>query len=196
MLRDHDLSRYRKVKWTHQVPRSRLSVPARNSLGAILALFRPSPEAAQGLWRLAGTTGGATGGAPPEGADHGGGDESETILREEVKEKAEQFIEDRLSALTWDALQDLVAGVLRAMGYRTRAAAPGPDRGVDIFAGPTLAGRTHPVRAAAGSAAGRRGAGRAVDTQGLRDEVLVEGNLLPLQVCLHLCQHHAAREAL
>jgi hypothetical protein len=35
-----------------------------------------------------------------------------------------------------DELQDLVAGVLRAMGDKTRVSPPGADRGVDILASP------------------------------------------------------------
>ena len=33
-------------------------------------------------------------------------------------------------------MQDLVAGLLRALGYRTRISAAGPDRGKDIVASP------------------------------------------------------------
>jgi len=39
---------------------------------------------------------------------------------------------------------DLVAGVLRAMGYRTTVSAPGADRGVDIFASPDGLGLQEP----------------------------------------------------
>jgi restriction system protein len=41
-------------------------------------------------------------------------------------------------------MQDLVAGVLRTMGYRTTTAKPGPDRGVDIFASPDGLGLQEP----------------------------------------------------
>lgn len=33
-------------------------------------------------------------------------------------------------------MQDLVAGLLRAMGYKTRVSPSGPDRGKDIVASP------------------------------------------------------------
>ena len=33
-------------------------------------------------------------------------------------------------------MQELVAGILRAMGYKTRVSTPGPDRGRDIIASP------------------------------------------------------------
>jgi restriction system protein len=41
-------------------------------------------------------------------------------------------------------MQDLVAGILRAMGYRTTVAKAGPDRGVDIFASPDGLGLREP----------------------------------------------------
>lgn len=45
-------------------------------------------------------------------------------------------MKDRVSRLSWEDVQDLVAGLLRAMGYKTRVSKPGPDRGVDIMASP------------------------------------------------------------
>jgi restriction system protein len=41
-------------------------------------------------------------------------------------------------------LQELVAGILRAMGYKTRVSPPGADRGVDIFASPDGLGLEEP----------------------------------------------------
>lgn len=58
------------------------------------------------------------------------------IVRADVVQKAASFIEDRLSALDWEQMQELVAGLLRAMGFKTTVAARGPDRGVDIRASP------------------------------------------------------------
>src|SRR5690606_21526251 len=40
-----------------------------------------------------------------------------------------------ISALEWSAMQELVAGILRAMG-KTRVSPAGPDRGKDIVASP------------------------------------------------------------
>lgn len=69
---------------------------------------------------------------------------AETILREEVREKAEQFIEDRIASLDWQQMQELVAGILRAMGYHATVSADGSDRGVDIFASPDGLGLQEP----------------------------------------------------
>ena len=41
-------------------------------------------------------------------------------------------------------MQQLVAGILRAMGYRTQVSLPGSDRGTDIFASPDGLGLQEP----------------------------------------------------
>ena len=42
-------------------------------------------------------------------------------------------------------MQELVAGMLRAMGYKTRVSPPGADRGVDVFASPDGLGLQEPL---------------------------------------------------
>jgi len=142
----HKLFRSRRVDWTHKVARDQLSAGARNSLGAILTLFRLNEMVSGELARLATPLDEELPApAPPAGQAAEAEDESsEAILREEVVEKSETFIEDRIARLDWAELQTLVAGLLRAMGYRTRIAAPGPDRGVDVFASPDGLGLQEP----------------------------------------------------
>jgi len=65
-------------------------------------------------------------------------------LRDEMFQKASAFIEDRIDHLEWDEMQELVAGILRAMGYKTRVSPPGADRGVDVFASPDGLGLQEP----------------------------------------------------
>lgn len=57
-------------------------------------------------------------------------------LLEETEARAPEFIKDRVSKLDWSEMQELIAGILRAMGYTTRVSRPGPDRGADIVASP------------------------------------------------------------
>ena len=66
------------------------------------------------------------------------------IFRDDVANKADEFIEDKLASLAWDDMQELVAGILRAMGYRTQVSLPGSDRGIDIFASPDGLGLQEP----------------------------------------------------
>ena len=46
--------------------------------------------------------------------------------------------------LTWKEMQALVAGILRAMGYKTKISRQGGDRGKDIIASPDGLGLEHP----------------------------------------------------
>ena len=63
---------------------------------------------------------------------------------EEVKNKAFERIKDTINRLTWDDMQELVAGILRAMGYKTLISSKGADRGKDIIASPDGFGFEHP----------------------------------------------------
>jgi restriction system protein len=62
----------------------------------------------------------------------------------DAEEQARELIEDRILALSPYEMQDLVAAVLRAMGYRTRVSPPGSDRGVDVLASPDGLGLQEP----------------------------------------------------
>ena len=140
--RVHEYPRVRKVKWTHEVDRDLLSVSARNSLGAIATMFRLGTEVAAEMWdkaRPIGERPSASVTVPPETDD----DEVTDELRD-VEAKAQGLVEDSLARLDWREMQELVAGILRAMGYLTRIAADGSDRGVDIFASPDGLGLREP----------------------------------------------------
>ncbi|MCM2266461.1 MAG: restriction endonuclease, partial [Elusimicrobiales bacterium] len=55
-----------------------------------------------------------------------------------------EFIKDRILELDWEDAQELVAGILRAMGYKTRVSPKGPDLGKDIVASPDGLGLEQP----------------------------------------------------
>lgn len=124
----------RRVSWLGQVSRDGLSVAARNSLGAISTLFLiPSAVAAEVLALLATGKSGANSPLPlPESE----ADEETDDLYKDVQARGFEFIKDRISALDWDEMQELVAGMVRAMGYKTRVSPSGSDRGKDIVASP------------------------------------------------------------
>ncbi len=132
----------RKVAWESQLERDKLSVPTKNSLGSTLSVFEVSDGAEQEIDAL-------LSGKPVkiEQAEAYASAEiaSDTKdLLEELKSKAREFIKDRLIALDWDDMQELVAGALRAMGYKTRISPPGTDRGKDIVASPDGLGLEQP----------------------------------------------------
>jgi len=125
----------RPVTWSKYAPRESLSASTRNSLGAIQTLFRVSDDAAKEL-ALSATPLGAAVAAQPIPQPNPKADASLVEQLESIPKKAEQFIEDRLGKLDWEEMQILVAGILRAMGYKPRISPKGGDRGVDIFASP------------------------------------------------------------
>ncbi len=121
----------RRVEWRGEVARDSLTVPSKNSLGAIATFFRVPSEAASDLERaLRGEH------KPPEQATELATEANEKALLDDVNARALEFIKDRISKLDWEEMQELVGGVLRAMGYKTRISARGPDRGRDIIASP------------------------------------------------------------
>lgn len=73
-------------------------------------------------------------------------DESEDGRRfyEETRAEAEELIWDVIAGIDWQDFQDLVAALLRAMGFRTTVSPPGPDGGKDIVAHPDALGFEQP----------------------------------------------------
>lgn len=132
---DEQYANIRPVTWDGEVSRDLLSVASKNSLGAISTLFLIPGHAAADLERALKT------GAPAEedsaaGEDEETGPAAEDELFNENRGRSIEFIKDRVTRLDWEQMQELVAGLLRAMGYKTRVSPSGPDRGKDIVASP------------------------------------------------------------
>ncbi len=125
-----DYPNVRPVKWDNEVSRDLLSVASKNSLGAISTIFLIPEEVAGDIERALKTQ------APAEEGAQEVEDAEEEGLLKDIQARAIEFIKDRLSGLAWDEMQELVAGLLRAMGYKTRVSPPGSDRGKDIVASP------------------------------------------------------------
>ena len=119
----------RDVHWQAAVSRDDLSLDSRNRLGSTLSLFKVPDETARELLAL------ATGDQPSR-ETHVEIDEEAQDPFEGVLDESYLRIADRISALDWQDMQNLVAALLRAMGYRTEVSPLGPDRGKDIIASP------------------------------------------------------------
>jgi restriction system protein len=100
----------RRVKWIKGIDRDDLSVPTKNTLGAISTIFELSREARNEIFNL--LEGKKIQEEVPE--------ETEEDIKQQTIDKANEFIKDKLSDLDWDEMQELVAGILKSMGYRTR----------------------------------------------------------------------------
>lgn len=130
-------SHYREVRWEKEpVPRDSLSVEARNSLGSIRTIFNISQEVTTELLESLPTP------LRPEKTEKLTATskiaKEEDIVTEELAEdivsRSVEFIKDMISKLEWFEMEKFVAGIFRALGYKTRTTGFGGDLGSDILA--------------------------------------------------------------
>lgn len=136
------LANRRSVEWQNEIDRDKLSVPTKNSLGSTLTLFEVPKKAEQEIDAL--LAGKKDTAESPEVFAATESDVDTQSLLADLQSKAKEFIKDNLARLDWDEMQDLVAGLLRAMGYKTSVSPQGADRGKDIIASPDGLGLDHP----------------------------------------------------
>lgn len=134
-----DHNHIREVNWLGRVKRDSLSVATRNTIGAIMTLFLLSDSAATEINDL--LEGKKT---PFLTIDNDDSESEIENLKKETIEKSIEFIKDKIQKLDWDEMQELTAGILRSMGYKTRVAMGGPDRGADVIASPDGLGLEEP----------------------------------------------------
>jgi restriction system protein len=125
----------RRINWRGQVDRDKLSVTARNSLGTIATLFQLPSEVASEIERLVASER-LSDSTVTEVLVATEINEQVSDLYRDVQGKGFEFIKDKVNQLDWEEMQELVAGLLRAMGYKTRISPSGSDRGKDIVASP------------------------------------------------------------
>lgn len=130
-------SQVRDVKWIKEVHRDTLSTRTKNSLGSTMTIFKIRDHAVSELLGIS---------AQHIETEDAESSEDETLdtLRDDIEARAHEFIKDKVDKLDWDELQELVAGILRGMGYRTIVSPAGPDRGKDIVASPDGLGLENP----------------------------------------------------
>lgn len=127
---DEEDPNLRPVEWREKkLSRDNLLTGTRNSLGSTLTLFLVPEDAQNDVLHA------IEHGAAPAVEDAVPEEEEEDLLQD-IEARSLEFIKDRIAGLSWQDLQELVAGVLRAMGYKTRVSPAGPDRGKDIIASP------------------------------------------------------------
>jgi restriction system protein len=131
----------RRVAWKGKVSRDALSVSARNILGSTLTLFVVPPPVATEVQALLEAPSSPL--PTPTIATTAAAEQVEDIYKD-IQEKAREFIKDKVNELDWEDMQELVAGLLRAMGYKTRVSPRGSDRGKDIIASPDGFGFENP----------------------------------------------------
>ncbi len=133
----HKYGHIRKVKWLGEVSRDKLSISTKNILGSILTIFKLNEDAAEEIMRQ-------LTGQPELEAESDVVEDSDSV-KEEIRNKAHEFIKDQISKLSWEDAQRLVAGILRSMGYKTRISPLGADRSKDIVASKDGLGLEDPI---------------------------------------------------
>lgn len=137
-LTDLEMSLVRPVTWqAKEVERDSLSDATKTSLGSTLTVFVVAAFAMQEL------LGEATG-KPMQPAPELLDDQADADPLRGMEALALERIKDLVSKLEWAEMQDLIAGILRAMGYKTQVSPAGSDRGKDIIASPDGFGFEHP----------------------------------------------------
>jgi len=122
---DADYPNIRKVEWLGKFPRTRFSQGALYEIGSALTLFQIKNYADEFVAAL-------TGEAPiPVDSDEA----TAAIVAEEIEATTRDYVLKRLAQeMKGHPLEEFVAHLLEAMGYRTRVAAVGIDSGIDIVA--------------------------------------------------------------
>lgn len=138
--RVRDYPNVRRVEWQGRVGRDALSVSTRNTLGAIQTLFDPGQDVLTELDAALG--GAAVSETPPQDPEETEAEFEQAKLN--TLERARELIKDKIRALSADEMEQLVAALLRAMGFKATVTPKGADRGVDVRASPDGLGFEHP----------------------------------------------------
>lgn len=125
--REGYLPHTRSVDWTRRISRDELSGPAKNSAGSTLTLFSMNDHRTEIEAIVSGRE-------PPEPLVSAPEEGSAFELYEDVRGKADEQIADKIAHMDPFDFEELVAALLRSMGYFARRTEKGPDRGVDVIA--------------------------------------------------------------
>lgn len=119
----------RKVKWLKHLPRTVFSQGALYEIGSAMTFFAVRNYADEYLKAISSNYSGKAGNTISED------DESVGVTADSIIESTKDFILKELSRnLKGYDLEEFVADLLQAMGYRTEVSPHGGDRGIDITA--------------------------------------------------------------
>ncbi len=120
----------RAVEWTTVFDRDELPKRILYQLGTLLTVSTPTSQEPLRAFLL-----GEEASPRDLGLDDEAPDEDEAVdLYDELRAQTSELIRTQVAELDAYQTQDLVAGILRAMGYYTQVAPEGADGGIDIVA--------------------------------------------------------------
>jgi restriction system protein len=123
----------RRVEWEDTVSRDEFTTSTKNTLGSTLTVFSLDDCIDEITGVLSGET-------PDESED----DEDTVPFVDEVENQADELISDILANMDPFVFEELVAAVLRAMGYHAKKTRDSQDRGIDVVAHPDSLGFESP----------------------------------------------------
>ncbi len=134
-----ELPQRRSVIWKSRlVSRDDLQISTRNSLGGPSTLIQLSPEVWEEIQAV------MAGNKPTEEVDSVETREAIQEDKRNMQEQARERLKDRIGALDPSEMEELLAALLRALGFKTWVSPAGPDRGVDVLASPDGLGLQEP----------------------------------------------------
>lgn len=136
-----DYAHFRKVKWIKDVHRSDFTQDALYSIGSALTLSQPAELVGAQVELL-------IKGEKIPASDNSGEEEKNgelLILENQLKEQLDGFIADKTKKRKGYLYQEIVAGLLQAMGYHVKLGARGADHKRDVMAYTDKLGLKDPV---------------------------------------------------
>lgn len=134
-----DYPHVRSVDWQGDISRDEFSTPVKNTLGSSLTVFSLDEHLDKIEAVLTSES------TPETEGDHEDDDEDTPPYFEEVQATSEELISDRIARLDPFDFEELVAALLRGIGYNATTTDPGPDQGVDVVAHPDALGFEEPL---------------------------------------------------
>lgn len=136
---DEHYPNVRPVDWRHTIDRDDLSTPAKNTLGGVLTVFSLDDIRSE-LSEL------LTGERPSDESEESEEEQEDAPpFHVDVESKSDELISDLVAHIDPEEFEDLVAAVLRAMGYEATTTSGGSDHGIDIVAHPDALGFDDPL---------------------------------------------------
>lgn len=126
-----DFHHTRSVRWLGKRDRDALPDEILYSVGSLLTVFVPKGQDVLAQFLLTGTV---TTRVLETSSRTETPEEDQTTSVEEQAARNRELIARHVATLGWSETQDLVAGLLRGMGYTTRVSPPGADGGLDVLA--------------------------------------------------------------
>ncbi|HXD54189.1 MAG TPA: restriction endonuclease [Solirubrobacteraceae bacterium] len=131
----------RRVVWTRSFSRDELPKRLLYQLGSLLTVSTPTAQDQLRAYLLDKPTGVAS---DDESTEIAAGIEAEPLY-DELRAQTTELIRAQVAALDAYETQDLVAGILRALGYHTRTSPEGADGGIDVLASRDALGLEPPL---------------------------------------------------